>query len=147
MALVKFPTRSINTDAVNPFVNNVFDNLFTDSFISDRLVTRVPAVNIVESDTAFQLELAAPGLNKEDFTISVDKNLISIAAEKNVTGESSDKTYSKREFNYSSFSRTFTLPDVVNYNNIEANYVDGVLIVKIGKKEDAIVAKRSIEVK
>lgn len=147
MALVKFPTRAVNTDAVNPFVNNVFDNLFTDSFISDRLVTRVPAVNIVESDSAFQLELAAPGLKKEDFIISVDKNLITISAEKQVAAESADKSYSKREFNYSSFSRSFTLPDVVNYNNIDASYVDGVLFVKIGKKEDAIVAKRSIEVK
>ncbi|MCL7986510.1 Hsp20/alpha crystallin family protein [Sphingobacterium sp. lm-10] len=146
MALVKFPARNVNTDAVNPFVNNVFDSLFTDSFIGDRLVTRVPAVNIVESDSAFQLELAAPGLKKEDFAINVDKNLITISAEKQTTGEKSDKTYSKREFNYNSFSRSFTLPDVVNYNNIDANYVDGVLFVKIGKKEDAIVTKRSIEV-
>lgn len=146
MALVKFPTRNVNTDAVNPFVNNVFDSLFTDSFISDRLVTRVPAVNIVETDAAFELELAAPGLKKEDFTINVDKNLITIAAEKKTTSENGDKSYSKREFNYNSFSRSFTLPDVVNYNNIDANYVDGVLLVKIGKKEDAIVTKRSIEV-
>ena len=146
MALVKFPTRNVNTDSVNPFVNNVFDSLFTDSFISDRLVTRVPAVNIVETDAAFELELAAPGLKKEDFTINVDKNLITIAAEKKTTSENGDKSYSKREFNYNSFSRSFTLPDVVNYNNIDANYVDGVLLVKIGKKEDAIVTKRSIEV-
>ncbi|WP_166334510.1 Hsp20/alpha crystallin family protein [Sphingobacterium chungjuense] len=146
MALVKFPTRSVNTDAVNPFVNNVFDSLFTDSFISDRLVTRVPAVNIVETDAAFELELAAPGLKKEDFTINVDKNLITITAEKKTASENGDKSYSKREFNYNSFSRSFTLPDVVNYNNIDANYVDGVLLVKIGKKEDAIVTKRSIEV-
>ncbi len=146
MALVKFPTRSVNTDAVNPFVNNVFDSLFTDSFISDRLVTRVPAVNIVETDAAFELELAAPGLKKEDFTINVDKNLITITAEKKTSSENGDKSYSKREFNYNSFSRSFTLPDVVNYNNIDANYVDGVLLVKIGKKEDAIVTKRSIEV-
>ncbi|MFD2744031.1 MULTISPECIES: Hsp20/alpha crystallin family protein [Sphingobacterium] len=146
MALVKFPTRTVNTDAVNPFVNNVFDSLFTDSFMSDRLVTRVPAVNILETDAAFQLELAVPGLKKDDFTINVDKNLITISAEKKASSEGEANTYTKREFNYHSFSRSFTLPDVVNYNNIDANYADGILVVKIGKKEDAIVTKRSIEV-
>ncbi len=147
MALVKFPNRTVNTDAVNPFVNNVFDSLFTDSFISDRLVTRVPAVNITETDAAFELELAAPGLQKEDFKISVDKNLITISADKQTGEGDKTKSYSKREFNYSSFSRSFTLPDVVNYNNIEANYAEGVLLVRIGKKEDAVIAKRSIEVR
>ncbi|MFD2598610.1 Hsp20/alpha crystallin family protein [Sphingobacterium corticis] len=147
MALVKFPTRTVNTDAVNPFVNNVFDSLFTDSFISDRLVTRVPAVNITETDTAFKLELAAPGLSKSDFKISVDKNLITVSADRQTSESDKSASYSKREFNYSSFSRSFTLPDVVNYNNIEANYADGVLSVEIGKKEDAVIAKRSIEVR
>ncbi len=147
MALVKFPTRTVNTDAVNPFVNNVFDSLFTDSFISDRLVTRVPAVNITETDTAFKLELAAPGLSKSDFKISVDKNLITVSADRQTSESDKSTSYSKREFNYSSFSRSFTLPDVVNYNNIEANYADGVLSVEIGKKEDAVIAKRSIEVR
>lgn len=82
MALIKFPTKSLNTDAVNPFVNTVFDNLFNDNFISDRLVSRVPAVNISESEKSFKIEMAAPGLDKSDFKINVDKNLITISAEK-----------------------------------------------------------------
>ena len=61
MALIKFPTRTFNTDSVNPFVNSVFDNLFNDSFITDRMVTRVPAVNITETPEAYHIELAAPG--------------------------------------------------------------------------------------
>ncbi|WP_099365334.1 Hsp20/alpha crystallin family protein [Sphingobacterium sp. 1.A.4] len=147
MALIKLPGKSYNTDAVNPFVNNVFDNLFNDSFISDRLVTRVPAVNITESPEAFQIELAAPGLKKEDFKINVDKNIISISVEKKEEKVEDGKTYSKKEFNYTSFSRSFTLPEVVDYANIDASYEDGVLAIKIGKKEEAIVAKRLIEVK
>ena len=56
MALIKFPTRTFNTDSVNPFVNSVFDNLFNDSFITDRMVTRVPAVNITETPEAYHIE-------------------------------------------------------------------------------------------
>lgn len=147
MALIKFPTRTFNTDSVNPFVNSVFDNLFNDSFITDRLVTRVPAVNITESTEAYHIELAAPGLKKSDFQINVDKNIISISVDKKEETEVNEKTYSKKEYSYNSFTRSFTLPDTVDYSNIEAEYVDGVLNVKIGKKEEAIVAKRLIEVK
>ncbi|CAM3613869.1 Spore protein SP21 [compost metagenome] len=147
MALIKFPTKSLNTDAVNPFVNTVFDNLFNDNFISDRLVSRVPAVNISESEKSFKIEMAAPGLDKSDFKINVDKNLITISAEKKEEQVSEEKLYSKKEFNYSSFSRSFTLPETVDYSNIEAAYEGGILILTVGKKEDAIIAKRLIEVK
>ncbi|MGJ1508078.1 Hsp20/alpha crystallin family protein [uncultured Sphingobacterium sp.] len=147
MALIKFPTKSLNTDAVNPFVNTVFDNLFNDNFISDRLVSRVPAVNISESEKSFKVEMAAPGLDKSDFKINVDKNLITISAEKKEESISEEKLYSKKEFNYSSFSRSFTLPETVDYSNIEAAYEGGILILTVGKKEDAIIAKRLIEVK
>lgn len=147
MALIKFPNRAINTDSINPFVNNVFDNFFNDSFLTDRLVTRVPAVNITESTDAYNIELAAPGLQKSDFKINVDKNLITISVEKKEQSTAEDKVFSKKEFCYSSFTRSFSLPDTVDYNSIDANYVDGVLQLKIGKKEEAIVAKRQIEVK
>lgn len=147
MALIKLPGKSYNTDAVNPFVNTVFDNLFNDSFISDRLVTRVPAVNITESDRGFKIELAAPGLKKSDFKINVDKNVMSISVEKTEEKTDEGNVYSKKEFSYTSFSRSFTLPDTVDYSNIDASYQDGVLAIAIGKKEEAIVAKRLIEVK
>ena len=147
MALIKLPGKSYNTDAVNPFVNNVFDNLFNDSFISDRLVTRVPAVNITESPEAFHIEVAAPGLQKSDFKINVDKNIINISVEKQEEKIEEGKVYSKKEFSYTSFSRSFTLPEVVDYSSIDASYENGVLDIKIGKKEEAIVAKRLIEVK
>src|SRR5690606_8657301 len=147
MALIKLPGKSYNTDAVNPFVNTVFDNLFNDSFISDRLVTRVPAVNFTESDRGFKIELAAPGLKKSDFKINVDKNVMSISVEKTEEKTDESNVYSKKEFSYTSFSRSFTLPDTVDYSNIDASYQDGVLAIAIGKKEEAIVAKRLIEVK
>lgn len=147
MALIKFPTKAVNTDVVNPFINSIFDNLFNDSFITDRLVTRIPAVNITETEREFLVELAAPGLQKSDFNINVDKNIISISVEKSEERTTEDKLYSKKEFSYNSFTRSFTLPEIVDHNNIEATYENGILKVKIGKKEEAVVAKRLIEVK
>ena len=147
MALIKFPTKAVNTDVVNPFVNSVFDNLFNDSFITDRLVTRIPAVNITEGEKSFAIELAAPGLEKSDFKINVDKNIISISVEKTEENNVEGKLYSKKEFSYNSFTRSFTLPETVDYSSIDASYENGILIVTIGKKEDAIIAKRLIEVK
>lgn len=147
MALIKFPTKTLNTDGVNPYVNSFFDNFFNDSFVGDRLVTRVPAVNIAETDKTFNIELAAPGLQKSDFKINVDKNLITISVEKKEENNVEEKLYSKREFSYTSFTRSFSLPDTVDYSNIAASYEDGVLVLTVGKKEESIVAKRLIEVK
>ncbi len=147
MALIKFPGKTVNSDVVNPYVNSIFDNLFNDSFISDRLITRVPAVNIAETQEAYKIELAAPGLQKSDFKINVDKNLITISVEKQEESEVEEKLYSKREFSYTSFTRSFSLPETVDYNNIDATYADGVLTVTVGKKEEAIIAKRLIDVK
>lgn len=147
MALLKFPTKTFNSDVVNPYVNSVFDNLFNDSFIADRLVTRIPAVNISESADSFSIELAAPGLQKSDFKINVDKNMISISVEKKEHSEAEDKLFSKKEFSYTSFTRSFSLPETVDYSQIDASYTDGVLAVKVAKKEEAVIAKRLIEVK
>lgn len=146
MALIKFPNRTVNTDAVNPFVNSVFDNLFTDSFLTDRMVTRVPAVNITETETGYEVELAAPGLQKGDFSINVDKNIMSISVEKKEESEETKKSYTKKEYSYTSFTRSFTLPDTVDYQKISASYENGILVISIGKKEDAVIAKRAIEV-
>jgi len=122
-------------------------NLLSWSFQKGSLVTRIPAVNIKEQEKAFSIELAAPGLAKSDFKINVDKNIISVSVDKVKEQEVEGLVYSKKEYNYSSFSRSFTLPETVDYSNIDASYVDGILTVKIGKKEDAIIAKRLIEVK
>lgn len=146
MTLIKFPSKTVNSDVVNPFVNSVFENLFNESFFTDRLITRVPAVNIVETEKDFSIELAAPGLEKSDFKINVDKNIVTISADITEQKEVAEKLYTKKEYSFNSFSRSFTLPDVVDYSNINAIYEKGVLVVTIGKKEEAIIAKRLIEV-
>lgn len=146
MALVKFsngnPSRGID-----PWANNFFDSLFNDSFISDRLVSRVPAVNISETEDAYHIELAAPGLVKSDFKINVDQEVLTVSAEKKNEQVEEKKQFSKREYSYTSFTRSFTLPESVDHNSIDANYTDGVLKVAIGKKAEAKVASRLIDVK
>ncbi len=146
MTLVKF-NKSNQGNVVNPWVSNLFDSLFNDSFVSDRLTSRVPAVNIAENKEAYEIELAAPGLNKDDFKINVENDVLTISAEKKNETVDENKRYSKREYSYTSFARSFTLPDSIDHARIDASYKEGVLYITIGKKEEAKAATRLIEVK
>ena len=146
MTLVKFANGQKN-HSVNPFFSDVFNSIYNDSFLSDKLASRVPAVNIAETENEFQVELAAPGLKKEDFKISLDKNVLSISADKKTENVEEGKKISKREFSYNSFTRSFTLPETADHTKIEAEYVDGVLKLNIAKKEEAKFQSRDISVK
>jgi HSP20 family protein len=146
MTLVKFANGQKN-NGLNPLFTDVFDSILNDTFLSDKAVSKTPAVNIAETENEFHIELAAPGLSKEDFKISVEKNILTVSAEKKAETEVSDKKYSKKEFSYSSFKRTFTLPETVDYAKIEAGYTDGILKLNIAKKEEAKIQTREIAVK
>jgi HSP20 family protein len=103
--------------------------------------TSVPAVNILESDNDFQVEVAAPGMNKKDFKIDLDNNVLTISSEKEEKKEEKDKkgNYTKKEFSYTSFERSFTLPDSIDQDKIAASYKDGVLRITLPKREEAKV--------
>jgi HSP20 family protein len=146
MTLVKFNERK-DTGLLSPVFNDIFENFFNDAFVSDRMVSRVPAVNISETDTHYHIELAAPGLRKEDFKLNLDRNVLTISAEKQTEQSENDKKYNKREYSYSSFVRSFTLPESADDANIEAGYTDGVLKIAVAKKEEARMASRQIEIK
>ena len=146
MTLVKF-TNGQKNRSVNPFFSDVFDSILNDSFLSDKLASRVPAVNIAETENEFQIDLAAPGLKKDDFKISLDKNVLSISADKKTENVEEGKKFSKREYNYQSFTRSFTLPEVADSSKIEAEYADGVLKLSVAKKEEAKIQSREIAVK
>ena len=133
--------------ALSPLFTDVFDSVWNDTFFGDRLTSRVPAVNIAESDNNFHIELAVPGLKKEDFKINLEKNLLSVSAEKKADNTEETKKYTKREYSYSSFVRSFTLPDTVDYANITAEYTDGVLHINVAKKEEAKIQTREINIK
>src|ERR1700749_1002569 len=145
MTLVKFNNPQNN--ALMPGFNDVFDSIFNDTFFNNRMVTRVPAVNISESENNYHVELAAPGLKKEDFKLNLERNQLSISVEQSSDHEDNQKNYSKREYRYGSFVRSFTLPESADHTQIEACYVDGVLKIDIAKREEAKAVRRQIEIK
>ena len=145
MTLVKFANGQKNY-AVNPFFNDVFGSLINET-LGDKLVTRTPAVNIAETENEFHIELAAPGLKKEDFKISLDKNILSISADKKAENVEEGKKITKREYSYTSFTRSFTLPETVDHSKIEAEYTDGILKLNVAKREEAKIQTREIAVK
>ncbi|WP_421940137.1 Hsp20/alpha crystallin family protein [Pedobacter sp.] len=148
MTLVKF--NSDNSNKKNGLMtgfNDVFDSIFNDTFFSDRMVSRVPAANISESKDHYHVELAAPGLRKEDFRINLERNLLNISVELSAQESQQERSFNKREFSYSSFVRSFTLPDSADVQGIEAKYQEGVLCIDIPKKEEAKMQSRQIEIR
>jgi len=115
------------------WLSNFFDN---DRFFDSTWLKKqsFPAVNVNETDKGFEVELAAPGLSKKDFNISVENGMLTISSEKKEEKESKDKNYTRREFSYSSFSRTFALPENVKEEGVDARYEDGVLKLTLAKK-------------
>lgn len=100
--------------------------------------TTLPSVNIKENNDAFVLDVAAPGFDKNDFKLELNNDLLTISSEKKVETETKEgEQFTKREFSYQSFSRSFTLPHTANAEGIVANYENGILRVTIPKKEEA----------
>ena len=97
----------------------------------------VPAVNIIENTDEYKLALAVPGMKKSDFKIDIDGNMLTISAEVEEKREEKKEEFTREEYNFSSFKRSFTLPDEVNKEKIEAVYVEGVLRLTLPKKEEA----------
>nr|WP_068890281.1 Hsp20/alpha crystallin family protein [Pedobacter panaciterrae] len=145
MTLVKFNPK--NNNSLMPGFNYVFNSIFNDTFFSDRMVAHVPAANISESANEFHLELAAPGLKKEDFKLNLERNVLSISVEQRSDDQQEQKNMTKREYSYSSFVRSFTLPESADENGIQASYNDGILSIDIPKKEEAKNLSRQIEIK
>ena len=121
-------------------IPSVFDDFFKpwNEWFDSGLTTRtmkVPAVNITEQKNQYLVSLAAPGLKKEDLKINVDGNMLTINSEKEESKEEKEKTFTRKEYNYSSFSRCFTLPEEINQEKIEAKYEDGVLKISLPRKD------------
>ena len=145
MTLVKWNNNTNN--ALLPGFNDVFESIFNDTFFNDRMVTRVPAVNISESEDNYHVELAAPGLKKDDFKLNLERNILTISVEQSSNHQDSQKNYSKREYSYSSFVRSFTLPESADDSRIDASYNDGILRIDTAKREEAKMVRSQIEIK
>jgi HSP20 family protein len=134
MTLVK------RTSNLFPSVPTFFDDFFVKdltgwSNTNSRYGSSLPAVNIKEDENGFEVEVAAPGLSKEDFNVQVEHDVLTISSEKEVKEENT--TYTRREFGYYSFKRTFTLPEnAVDVDKVQASYKNGVLYILLPKREE-----------
>ena len=106
---------------------------FNDEFFENGIAT--PPANIVETSKEFKLDLSVPGMKRDDFKVDVEDGVLTISSEKEEEKNETDKNYRRREFSYSSFSRTFSLPENADENKINAKYDNGMLQITIPKNE------------
>jgi HSP20 family protein len=130
MTLIKWQHRNPLSDMVNNFFDNDLGDFFGKRF-SD------PSANIIENTDSFHLEIAAPGLKKEDFKINLENNILTISATLEDQKREEGKNYTRKEFYYGSFSRAFTLPKTIDLDQIKADYENGILTVSLPKKDEA----------
>jgi HSP20 family protein len=126
---------------MDDFFNQSVGSIFNDDTSALR-----PDVNVKESDDAFTMEVAAPGLDKSDFNIQVEDGSLTLSAKRKTENEESSEKYLRREFQYTSFSRSFQLPDNVKVEDIEAKYIDGVLHITVPKAQPTAIQARRIEI-
>ncbi|NLR60350.1 Hsp20/alpha crystallin family protein [Chitinophaga polysaccharea] len=106
----------------------------------------VPAVNVTEDKDSYKLSLAAPGMKKEDFKIQLEGSMLTISAEKEEKKEEKNEKYRRQEYNYSSFTRSFNVPESISKDKIEAHYEDGVLKMRLPKNEESKKNGKSIAI-
>ena len=117
---------------VDEFVNRDW-NLELPSFS-----TTVPAVNIIEKETEYKIELAVPGMRKDHFEIEMEEGILSISVNQDEEKTSEKGKFTRREFSYNSFRRSFTIPESVDPSKIDANYTEGVLFISLPKRKEAL---------
>ncbi len=145
MALVR---RSQNT--MFPFLSDLLDEFFNTDIYNDvpAVSSSIPAVNIKETDKSYVVELAAPGLKKDDFQIELENNVLTISYKRSEEKKEEEENYTRREFYFTEFKRSFTLPEDADLEKIDAKYKDGILEITIEKKDEAKVKpKKKISIK
>ncbi len=135
MKLVR-PNYSPVKDVFQDFFNSAVNRTLSDFLSVDSPVTQ-PSVNIKETPEDYKIEVAAPGLEKADFQLSLENDRLTISAQKEDKKEESGENFTRKEFSFSSFSRSFDLPDTVQAENASANYENGILLVTLPKRPEA----------
>jgi HSP20 family protein len=125
---------TITRRTFSPFLSNLFDDDFF-PVLTNR-TSSMPAVNIKENEKSYFLELAVPGMDKKNLKIDINEDVLTISSESKNESEEEKDGYKRKEFSYSSFCRSFYIPDNVNKDKIEANYKDGILSVELPKVEE-----------
>lgn len=122
------------TDKISNIIDNVLNSSLSDIIGTD-FVSDSPSVNITETESQHNIRVAAPGLDKADFEIRVEKDRLLVSTNKELDQDDSSGTFLRREFSYSSFKRSFHLPETIDRENISATYIDGILDITIVKKK------------
>lgn len=135
----------VKNNTMVPGFFNLMDKFMTDDFQTPSHFTR-PAVNIVESEKSYALEVIAPGMQKEDFKIAIEKDLLTISYEKKESSEEKTDKYIRKEFSMNSFKRSFTLNEKLNADAVTAKYDNGILYVNIPKAEVKTVEVKTVEI-
>ncbi|KAA3624871.1 MAG: Hsp20/alpha crystallin family protein [Flavobacterium sp.] len=132
------------------WIPSIFDDFFTENRLDVPNYENfsIPAVNIQENLANFVIELAAPGLTKEKIAIEVEENILKVSSEvaSETNSEDKDKKFTRREFSFRNFTRSFTLPETVDVENITASYTDGILYITIPKEEKQKALKKMVEI-
>ncbi|MDB5205857.1 MAG: Hsp20/alpha crystallin family protein [Flavisolibacter sp.] len=143
MTVVRFKNRPNGAASFNNLLSDVFPQM--PSLYRDEARQTIP-INIKETEKEFLIELVAPGLNKEDFGISLEDSLLTISAEKKEEAKNENEKTIRAEYKFASFKRSFTTDEKVNAEGITAQYVNGVLIVNLPKKEEVKPAIKNITI-
>lgn len=132
-----------------PSVWNHFDNFFGKDFPSgfEDNFKSIPAVNVKETNESFELEMAAPGLKKEDFKLNLHNDMLEVTSEMQNEKTENEENFTRREFNFNSFKRSFTIPETVDASKISAQYANGILKIQLPKKPEAkVVGPKEIKI-
>ncbi len=135
----------VRNNALVPGFFNLMDKFMTDDFQTPNHFSR-PAVNIVETEKAYTLEVIAPGMKKDDFKIAIEHDLLTISYEKKESSEEKTDKYIRKEFSMNSFKRSFTLNEKLNAELVSAKYDNGVLFVHIPKAEVKKIEVKTVEI-
>ena len=151
MTLIKWKKPSENGQSGNQLIYNtpftgLMENFFGDDFLLKEYASFVPSANVSEEADKFNLELSAPGFEKENFKIVLNKGVLTVSGEHESEKDTPEKNYSRKEYAYGSFQRSFTLPEEVNEDKIDAKYENGILKVVLPKKEGKIQTTKEITI-
>lgn len=137
LARMNRPVSHMNRNHGYKTFSDLMNEMFTEERVCTNQFIAIPPANIIESKFDYRIEIAAPGFEKSDFKIDLDKKLLKVSLEKNIE-ENSEEKYNVKEFNFNNFNRTFRLSDKIDSEKINAIYKNGLLQITLPKKEEAI---------
>ena len=137
----------INRNYVPAYWDDFFNDRFYKHFNTSSSQTHSPAVNIIEDEKGYRIEVALPGVSRKDFKLEAEDDVLTISTEKKESKKDQQSNFLRREFNYQSFTRSFQLPEAIDQENIQASHESGILTVKLPKREEVLQkAPKQIEV-